>query len=894
MKPICSARGAATAAVLFGTVVVGAAGWSARPPIRAPGPIRLLEQMVDDPQSLRFDAPPTAVGAEVLRSWSFARGPAGWLTLDEAGRSAAKVPRPADWLPVAPAAEGDAEPALRFKSARGGLAIAVPMAAQKLLRVVAKVRRGPLAADVAAMTSERAQVRLYFQATLRELDLPHELAERSYLDVAAAPDVAIAPELLVGTSSAPADGQFHELAATLVTPPGTRSLTLLFAAGDGSTPTAVDLASVRIEELPLRALLPFATEPDPASESAATALAIAALPELGILPAPEPWLPMVRRVEHLLEERLALLLPSPAEASLEVELPAGDWIFEYGVARLHESRRSFARIEQRVALAVTLPDGKVHEQETKLAAGADAHGFTDRTLAFRSTRSGTVRFVFRSTTPRPSPDLVAIGAPLVRPRGARADRRNVVLVSLDTVRADHLSVNGYPRPTTPNLDAFARSSAWFRNASSTSSYTLPAHASLLTGQLPTRHGAHSEAPGRNHIRADRSDLLAEQLRDAGWLTAAFTGGVYLRAGFGFARGFDRYDCTDLALPLDTPRARDLPRAGDAEFNARYRRSRTWSHGLEWIHAHADAPFFLFLHTYVAHEYVAAPEHEARFLGSCDSALARGDLKFIRDRTLQQTPTPADLQRYVDAYDATLREADARVGELLEALRHAGIEEETIVIVCSDHGEEFLDHGGVNHGRTLWEEMVRVPFLIRLPGAAPREIDTPVSLLDLAPTLVELLGLATRHPSDGRSLLPLLRGGTLPAVPLAAELELVPENRWQLRRCGDQVALEVRDERSSRTITASQRPRAAPRRMVHDTARDPRQTRDQLEGGDADEESAAAELQDALEQQREAARERRQAARSAGGEPTSAGSRYDVRAIGGYTEVGSEDDQDDDG
>ncbi len=773
------------------------------------------------------------------------------------------------------------------------------MSAQRLLRIVARVRRLPLASGVPPVEGERARVRLYAQPTLRELDLPRELAARSLLDlIARDPTVRATPDVLPGSGAAPPDGQFHEIALRLVTPPGTRSLLLLFAAGDGTLPTAVDLESIRIEEPPLERELAFATDATPSAGAAGTAeleaaISVApALPEVGLHPAPDARLPMVRRVEHLLEQRVALLLPPPATSEVELELPAGRWLLEYGVARLHEARRSFARHPASVVATVERDGTAPLRQATELAAGADAVGWVDRALPIVLERTGRVRIGFAATS-RAGDDLVAIGAPLLRRSCARDGRRNVVLLSLDTVRADHLSVNGYPRPTTPHLDALALDSAWFRDASSTSSYTLPAHASLMTGQLPTRHGAHSEAPGRNRILPDRSDLLAVQLQGAGWLTAAFTGGVYVRPGFGFVRGFDRYDSTDLALPLDAPRAKELPRPGDPDFNARYRRANDWQRALDWIHAHADAPFFLFLHTYVAHEYLAAPEHEARFRASRRSAVPRGDLGFIRDRTRTDAPTPGDLQQFVDAYDATLRAADARVGELLAAIEQAGVADDTILIVCSDHGEEFHDHGGVNHGRTLHEEMVRVPLLIRLPGAAPREIEAPVSLLDVAPTLVELLELPATHPVDGRSLLPLLHGRPWAPTPFAAELELVPENRWQRRRADDRTAIEVRDERSGAAIARSGMARATPRTMVHDVVRDPRQTRD-LAVGTPDEEAAAAELLSELELQREEARERRLAARRAPGDIGTAGDAFDVRALGGYLESSAEEDEDQEG
>ncbi len=885
------ARRAVVAATLVALLLAAAAGWKSRGGEPQP-PIRLLEVVARaaDREAAAGEAPlewratPVERPPVVTVRWNFANDRQGWSLLDAAGNTVDETTGHEAWWPR------NVGSALRFEEARGGVAKSLPANARRLLRVVATVRRAKLPADAGPAATPKALTRLVVQPTLRLLDLARDLRGRSYLDVANDGDVRIGAEPLFASAPAPADDAAHELAVTLVTPPGTRGLVVLLGAGDGTMAGAVELESVRIEELPLREALGLGT----ATTAVHDALphAAAAAYDLGVQPAARATLPAVRMVEPLLDLREALLLPPPCSASFTCEVPAGDWLLEYGVARLSEARPGFARqachVEVRVAPADGNADGAI-AQTTTLPAGDDATAWIDRTLALGALSGRRLRFSFASESSGQNADVVAIGAPLLRLRRARDERWNVVLVSLDTVRADHLSAHGYPRPTTPNLDALARESAWFRCASSTSSYTLPAHASLLTGQLPTRHGAHSERPGSNRIRAERSDLLALKLRDAGWLNAAFTGGVYLRPGFGFAQGFDRYDSLDLALLPETNRGREEPRAGDAAFNARVRRDRPWSHALDWVRAHDDAPFFLFLHTYLVHEYVAAPANEARFLGSCESGLKRGDLKFIRDRKLKERPTSADLQRYVDAYDAALHEADARVGELLATLRATGLDDRTIVIVTSDHGEEFLDHGGVNHGRTLHEEMVRVPLLIRVPGMPAREIATPVSLVDVVPTLFELLALRADHEQDGRSLLPLLRGGTLPDAAIEAELDLDRQNRWLMRREGGAKVLEVRDERGAKRIEREQRPRAATRRMGFAAGVDPRETRD-LASGTPDEEAAAAELFDALELQLDAARARREAARSGAAEAASGGDVLDL-VLGGYVQAAGDEEED---
>src|SRR5207245_1160892 len=163
------------------------------------------------------------------------------------------------------------------------------------------------------------------------------------------------------------------------------------------------------------------------------------------------------------------------------------------------------------------------------------------------------------------------------------------------------------------------------NVESTSSFTLPAHGSMLSGLLPSRHGAEADAPGRNQVVAD--DLLAMRLRDAGWMTAAFTGSTLMSPWFGFDQGFDRYDATDLLLNERDVDYRSFPKAGDPDFNRAYRNEHTLDRALEWLRTHRDGPFFLFLHTYLVHGYSPSAPFEARLHSSCASALG-DDLHWI--------------------------------------------------------------------------------------------------------------------------------------------------------------------------------------------------------------------------------------------------------------------------
>ncbi len=857
--------------------------------------VRLLERCLE-PEA-RFEWRTAVVSertAATVARFSFRGDAAGWLLLDEEGRLVAPDESASDaWRPTKLAAGGELEQeGLRFPTGRGALAVVVPSMPQKLLNVRARLRRMPSAAGLTPQ-EQAGQAQFFVVPLMAPIDLAAELSRRGYDELLADPRVRIDTGSIWASANAPADGRFAQVSLSFVAPKGTQALLLLFSAGDGEAGAPVDLDEIVLEEWTLRAFLGLGAPARATSELVTTAPFDPR--ELPLLPPPDPATPSLRKVEDLLERRDALVLPPAATASLEVDLPDGALALEWGVTRVNEPRKLWGRRPIEIEVRAEAADGSgatVARSETLEPNGPS--GWQDRSLDVSELAGRRARFTFAARS-NASNDLVAIGAPLVRRRAPFDRRPSIVVVSLDTVRADHLSCQGYPRPTTPCLDELAHEAAWFRDVTTTASYTLPAHGSLLTGQLPSRHGAESEAPGRNRLYADRSDLLAVRLRDAGWLTAAFTGGLYLAPGFGFDQGFDRYDATDLALRPDDSRARTQPRPGDEEFNRRHRETRSWDLALDWIRAHDDGPSFLFLHTYLVHDYLAGPDHEARFHGSCASSVTRGDLSFVRDRTLREKPTAADLDHFVDAYDAALHEADALVGRLVATLREIGRLDSTIVVVVSDHGEEFGDHGGVNHGRTLYEEVLRVPLIVRAPGLAPREIRTPVSLVDVAPTLLELVGLAPERTIDGRSLVPMLRGETMAVVPLQAELNLVKQARWAALRAGDLKALGAFDERSDKELaeaaarSAEPVRRAKPMRRLFAPPRDPRETLD-LTAGDRNDAARAAELLDQLDSQRDAVRERRAEARRAAADPHESADRFDLRQIG-YPAPASEDDDD---
>jgi arylsulfatase A-like enzyme len=358
----------------------------------------------------------------------------------------------------------------------------------------------------------------------------------------------------------------------------------------------------------------------------------------------------------------------------------------------------------------------------------------------------------------------------------------VVLVSIDTLRADHLSSWGYARPTSPQIDRLAAQGVRFARAEAPASWTLPSHVSLFTSQLPSTHG----------VRDDRVSLppqattLAELLSAAGYTTAGFVSWIYVGAAYGLGQGFDVY--RELV-----ERARLEPASGGGAAPA----GQVVDAALAWLAAGPKRPFFLFVHLFDPHlDYAPPPPYDTLFGG--DPAAADGSYAFLsRFIPYLGRPVPplseAARERIVALYDGEIRYADEQIGRLLRALEERG--DDCLVILLSDHGEELGEHGSLEgHGWTLFGEVLRVPLVVRLPGgeAAGRVVDAPVTLLDVAPTVLDVLGLPAPASFQGRSLLGLARGGPAPGGRLlvaqtdrsGARLRSVRGERWK--------RIEVRD------------------------------------------------------------------------------------------------------
>jgi sulfatase-like protein/uncharacterized protein DUF5666 len=335
---------------------------------------------------------------------------------------------------------------------------------------------------------------------------------------------------------------------------------------------------------------------------------------------------------------------------------------------------------------------------------------------------------------RSTPGLLALAlfsSACAEPR--RSPGPNVVLICLDTVRADHLGTYGYARPTTPALDALAARSLVFGEASSTAGWTKPSVPSFLTGTYPSQHGVYegssrAEAGEVTDLLPSDALTLAEVFQRHGYRTGAFVHNAQLRAGNGFEQGFEDYEQENLD-------AREI----------RWR-------GLDWIDRGSERPFFLYLHFLDAHwPYPAPEEWVTRFAPAAATERFRGKeskalYSAINDG--EHPMTDEDRAALEALYDGALAYLDSELGRFFAGLDLRGLARDTIVCVIADHGEEFGEHGKVGHGHGLWENLLHVPWILFVPGRAAQRNDAPVSLIDLFPTLIAAAGLPPAAGHEG--------------------------------------------------------------------------------------------------------------------------------------------------
>jgi arylsulfatase A-like enzyme len=320
---------------------------------------------------------------------------------------------------------------------------------------------------------------------------------------------------------------------------------------------------------------------------------------------------------------------------------------------------------------------------------------------------------------------------------------NVVLISVDTLRADHVGAYGYDRPVTPNIDALARRGVLFENAISQSSWTRPAHMSIFTGLYPREHGF----VAIRDMRALEPGVptIASVLGEHGWATAAYTGGINMSASFGFGNGFDVY------------------RHNGRSFRDNFEDARFW------LDRNQQKKFFVFFHGYDAHTPYRGDTIDRRALG-----LGRTPRVSLKQACQKRRPSKK-MTEHVNEYDAAVRRADRYVGKFLAELEQRGLMDRTIVVLLSDHGEEFLEHGRCFHIATLHREVLHVPLVVAAPGYSPRRVPELVpASVSIAATVMDMVGIPS-HPFPGPSLAGAAAGHGAEAADVFSETEKARPN-----------------------------------------------------------------------------------------------------------------------
>ena len=399
---------------------------------------------------------------------------------------------------------------------------------------------------------------------------------------------------------------------------------------------------------------------------------------------------------------------------------------------------------------------------------------------------------FRSPLPALALALAACGRPAEEPDSdplpAEAAQPPLLVISLDTLRADRLGCYGYERPTSPTVDSLAAAGVLFEDVASPSAKTATSHMSMFTGLHPGVHGVRNTYGGTAFAPHQELITIFQAAKRDGYVTAGFTGGGMMSAELGFGRGFDLYDA----------------RGGGGD--------RVFARASKWLEAEAavieDEPVALLVHTYEIHDPYTPPALwrerfvDPRYAGAIDPT--RVELPIDAAETWKKNPqfytevqdrfwggrdgaSAADMAFLSDLYDAGIAYTDSLLGEFLDQVSETRLGQEGLIVLTSDHGDEFSEHGNVTH-QSIYQEILHVPLVFRLPPGDPdataragSRIQRPVRGIDLGPSLADWCGVALSEQVQGISLLPEVRGGLAPDLPTWSEIGSVANELASYRK-----------------------------------------------------------------------------------------------------------------
>ena len=341
---------------------------------------------------------------------------------------------------------------------------------------------------------------------------------------------------------------------------------------------------------------------------------------------------------------------------------------------------------------------------------------------------------------------------------------NVIIIGFDALQAGHVRHLGYGRETTPNLDTLAAQGVTFERNYSVAPWTVPSFMSYLTSLYPAEHGLRNkyeiftaEVQKIGRVR-DSARTLAEEFKEAGYITGGFTGDAGVLSDFGYDRGFDVY--TD-EQPFGSVK-------------------RSSEHALDWLDQNKGKKFFMFLHGYDAHgQFTELPKgYVSPFSEGDSSAISTSRQRELREKGLESGEldvSDAEKKEWVAWYDGKILEADKKIGAFFAELEKRGLRENTLIVVISDHGTEVFEHGRVDHGFSLYDELIHVPLVISRPGQhLGIRVPAAVRTIDLAPTLFDIVGInpssVWQKQARGSTLLPLIKGSETENRPAFAETD----------------------------------------------------------------------------------------------------------------------------
>jgi arylsulfatase A-like enzyme len=387
-------------------------------------------------------------------------------------------------------------------------------------------------------------------------------------------------------------------------------------------------------------------------------------------------------------------------------------------------------------------------------------GWIKEDIDLRPYANKQIRLTFETSASAANKNLLSAWInPVIIDTSASPKKLNVILISIDTLRSDHLSCYGYAKNTTPHIDQLAKKGVIFRNTIAQAPYTMSSHMSLLTSLYPSFHGVNKLK--ESYLNSEVT-TLAEALYNEAYRTWAIVGGGQLSAGYGFAEGFETFieynHKTDVQFKVDET--------------------------IEFLEKEKHNNFFVFFHTFRPHAPYKPPAPYKTMFDSNYAGYVDGQISTINAMNDGKIPmTLRDVQHLQALYDGEIRQTDDALAPLFEYLHKTGLDENTLVVITSDHGEEFAEHGKVGlHSHTLYDELLRVPLIMVLPGTLPKglTIDNQVRSIDIAPTILETLQIHKVDSMQGTSLVNLMETGVANADEKYAYSERLPTDKIYLR------------------------------------------------------------------------------------------------------------------